>query len=212
MAAVSDFFSLGSVVWCRTCYNKEVEGEVLAFDPQTKILILSEKDPLVHVLKFPVSSLTRFAECLSSSGDPKLNDVHFINLSLVSELKVKKEVTSTPEPPQSLNLQRLNTRVRNQVDEKKRMLQAISANVSSEGQSLFIAIAKTINEVRWRNSEIVIWNHEVIISPPYQLENIRGNTTSKGYSYIRKVVEKHMKDLALNSQNSPSSVCQNSSQ
>lgn len=41
MAAVSDFFSLGSIVWCRTCYNKEVEGEVLAFDPQTKILILS---------------------------------------------------------------------------------------------------------------------------------------------------------------------------
>lgn len=115
---------------------------------------------------------------MSSSGDPKLNDVHFINLSLVSELKVKKEVTSIPEAPQSLNLQRvsafgslrrrfiqfffqLNTRMRNQVDEKKRMLQAISANVSSEGQSLFIAIAKTINEVRWRNSEIVIWNHEV---------------------------------------------------
>ncbi|XP_018561545.1 protein LSM12 homolog [Anoplophora glabripennis] len=188
MAAVSDFFSLGSVVWCRTCYNKEVEGEVLAFDPQTKILIL---------------------KCLSSSGDPKLNDVHFINLSLVSELKVKKEVTTIPEAPQSLNLQRLNTRVRNQVDEKKRMLQAISANVSSEGQSLFIAIAKTINEVRWRNSEIVIWNHEVIISPPYQLENIQGNTTSKEYGYIRKVVEKHMKDLGLNSQNSP--VCQNSS-
>lgn len=41
MAAVSDFFSIGSVVWCRTCYNKDVEGEVLAFDPQTKILILS---------------------------------------------------------------------------------------------------------------------------------------------------------------------------
>lgn len=41
MAAVSDFFSIGSVVWCRTCYNKDIEGEVLAFDPQTKILILS---------------------------------------------------------------------------------------------------------------------------------------------------------------------------
>lgn len=41
MAAVSDFFSIGSVVWCRTCYDKDVEGEVLAFDPQTKILILS---------------------------------------------------------------------------------------------------------------------------------------------------------------------------
>ncbi|VEN46823.1 unnamed protein product [Callosobruchus maculatus] len=187
MAAVSDFFSLGSVVWCRTCYNQEVEGEVLAFDPQTKILIL---------------------KCTSSNGDPKLNDVHFVNLSLVSELQVKKEVTNVPETPQSLNLQRLNTRVRNQVDEKKRMLQAISANVSSEGQSLFIAIAKTISEVRWSNSEIVVWNQEVIISPPYQLENIQGNSNSKEYIYIKKVVEKHMKDLALNNQNQ--SVCQNS--
>lgn len=48
MAAVSDFFSIGSVVWCRTCYNKDVEGEVLAFDPQTKILILS-----ILFLKWP---------------------------------------------------------------------------------------------------------------------------------------------------------------
>lgn len=53
--------------------------------------------------------------------------------------------------------------MRNQVDEKKRMFQAISANVSSEGQSLFIAIAKTISEVRWNNSEIVVWNHDVSI-------------------------------------------------
>ncbi|KAG5891104.1 hypothetical protein JTB14_028492 [Gonioctena quinquepunctata] len=172
MAAVSDFFSLGSIVWCRTCYNKEIEGEVLAFDPPSKILIL---------------------KCVPTNGDPKLNDVHFVNLSLVSELQVKKEVNHLPEVPQSLNLQRLNTRVRNQVDEKKRMLQAISANVSSEGQSLFIAIAKTISEVRWSNSEIVVWNQEVIISPPYQLENIRGNINSKEYGYIRKVVEKHMK-------------------
>ncbi|CAH1279324.1 unnamed protein product [Diabrotica balteata] len=187
MAAVSDFFSLGSIVWCRTCYNKEIEGEVLAFDPQTKILIL---------------------KCIPTSGDPKLNDIHFVNLSLVSKLEVKKEVTNGPEIPQSLNLQRLNTRVRNQVDEKRRIFQAISANVSSEGQRLFIAIAKTISEVRWNDSEIVVFNRDVIISPPYQLENIRGNTNSKEYTYIRKVVEKHMNDLALNSQSQ--GVCQNS--
>lgn len=51
--------------------------------------------------------------------------------------------------------------MRNQVDEKKRLLQAISANVSTEGQSLYIAISKTISEVRWNNSEIVVWNQEV---------------------------------------------------
>lgn len=146
-----------------------------------------------------------------------------MNLSLVSELQVKKEVTSLPEVPQSLNLQRvslcernsvlkyffqLNTRVRNQVDKKRRILQAISANVSTEGQSLFIAIAKTIKEVRWRNSEIVVWNQEVIISPPYQLENIRGDTKSKEYNYIKKVVEKHMKDLAMNTTQLPNATQQ----
>lgn len=41
MAGVGDCFGIGSIVACKTCYNKEIEGEVLAFDPQTKMLILS---------------------------------------------------------------------------------------------------------------------------------------------------------------------------
>lgn len=36
------------------------------------------------------------------------NDVHIVNLSLVSDVQVKKEVQTTPEPPQSLNLQRVS--------------------------------------------------------------------------------------------------------
>lgn len=41
MAAVSECFSVGSIVSCVTCYKKEIEGEVLAFDFQTKMLVLS---------------------------------------------------------------------------------------------------------------------------------------------------------------------------
>lgn len=40
MAGVSDWFSIGSTVACKTCYNVEIEGDVVAFDPQTKMLIL----------------------------------------------------------------------------------------------------------------------------------------------------------------------------
>lgn len=64
----------------------------------------------------------------------------------------------------------LNTRVRNQVDEKKRLLTAMSPNVTPEGQRLFIAIGKTINTVRWRNSDIIVWDEEVI---PFSLFVIR---------------------------------------
>lgn len=120
-------------------------------------------------------------ECISSNGDPKLNDIHFINLALVSELQVKRECTSPPEPLQLLNIERvscfctwlrkiiertifqINTRVKNQVEEKKRILQAKSANASTEGQSVFVAIAKTIDEVCWNNSDIVVWNQQVNI-------------------------------------------------
>lgn len=84
----------------------------------------------------------------------------------------------------------LNTRVRNHVEEKRRLMSALSAGVGPEGQRLFIAIAKTINEVQWCGSNIVVWNQKVVISPPYQVEDIKGNTQSKEYGYIRKVVRK----------------------
>lgn len=55
----------------------------------------------------------------------------------------------------------LNTRIRNHVDEKRRLLQAMSANVTPEGRSLFIAINKIFKEVRWRHSDIIIWDYQV---------------------------------------------------
>lgn len=47
------------------------------------------------------------------------------------------------------------------MDEKRRLLQAMSANVTPEGRSLFIAINKIFKEVRWRNSDIIIWDYQV---------------------------------------------------
>lgn len=53
-------------------------------------------------------SLTVFLECPALNGQIGLNDVHFVNLTLVSDVQVIKEVTVTPEPPQSLNLHRVS--------------------------------------------------------------------------------------------------------
>lgn len=53
-------------------------------------------------------SLMYTSECPATNGQIGLNDVHIVNLSLVSDVQVKKEVTTTPEPPQSLNLQRVS--------------------------------------------------------------------------------------------------------
>ncbi|KAL0277265.1 UNVERIFIED_CONTAM: hypothetical protein PYX00_004613 [Menopon gallinae] len=172
MAGGSEYFSIGSIVACKTCFGREIEGEVLAFDPQTKMLIL---------------------KCPSSSGRPSLRDILFINLALVSDVQVKKEVTSVSDSPKSLNLNRLNTRLRNRVEEKKRLVTALKAGVPPEGQKLFMAISKTISEVSWSGVNIMVWN-KVIITPPYKAENLSGDPDCKALPHIRKIVEKHIKD------------------
>ncbi|KDQ97900.1 LSM12-like protein A [Zootermopsis nevadensis] len=182
MAGVNECFSIGSIVACKTCYNKEIEGEVLAFDPQTKMLILS------ILLNFRTSIILYCrAECPATNGQTPLNDVHIINLSLVSDVQVKKEVNTVPEPPQSLDLYRLNIRVRNQIDEKRRLVTALSASVPPEGQKLFYAISKTIKEVSWQGSNIVVFD-TVTITPPYKLDNVRAHAECKALMHIRKVV------------------------
>lgn len=85
-----------------------------------------------------------------------------------------------------MNLQRLNTRVRNQVEEKRRMVRALQPGVSPEGQKLFIAIAKTINNITWSGQDIVVWD-SITIEPPYKLDNVRGHE-DKAYTHVKKVV------------------------
>lgn len=168
----SDCFNIGSVVSCRTCFQKEIEGEVLAFDSQTKILIL---------------------KCPATNGRSGLCDVNFINLNRVSDVQVVKEANSVPPPPHSLSVQRLNHRLRNNVGDKKRLISALQSGVSPEGQNLYLNITKTLTEVKWDGPDIIIFD-EIKIVPPYKLENIVGNTDSKSYNHIRKLVEKYTKE------------------
>lgn len=62
---------------------------------------------ILHVPGLFLFSLMLFVECASPNGPNNLNDVNFINLALVKELQVKKEVTTAPDVPVSLNLQRV---------------------------------------------------------------------------------------------------------
>ncbi|CAH0390670.1 unnamed protein product [Bemisia tabaci] len=172
MAAVSECFSVGSTVSCVTCYKKEIEGEVLAFDFQSKMLVL---------------------KCPASNGRPSSNNIYIVNLSFVSDVQVKKEVSPKVEPPQSLNLNRINTRVRNQLEEKQRLITALKGGVSAEGRKLFLSISKTIPQITWQGPNIVVLN-QVTITPPYKPENVSGKD-GKAHQHIRKLVEKYEKEM-----------------
>ncbi|CAD7090511.1 unnamed protein product [Hermetia illucens] len=178
MAAVGDCFSIGSIVACKTCFDQTVEGEVLAFDQQTKMLIL---------------------KCPAKASE-KLNDVYILNLQFCSDVKVKKEVCTIPDTPQSLNLQRLKTRLRNSVEQRQRWAKALAAGVSNDGLNVYMAIAKQLPQhVRWSGQNIVIFD-EVTVSPPYNLENITTNNQGGDHllGYVKKLVGQFFETQAAN--------------
>ena len=173
MAATDlEFFNVGTTVSCRTCLDQEVEGEVLAFDSATRMLILKSE---------------------ATSARPSLNNINMLNLSYVSDVKVKKNRENSEKLPEllSLNTARLNGRAKEMTDKKRKLVAALKAGVSPEGQRLFVAINKTLDEISWDKEDIVVMRN-VRISPPYTVDCVRGDTAA--VNHVRKIVEKHQKE------------------
>ncbi|KAH8344986.1 LSM12 homolog A [Drosophila kikkawai] len=167
--AVNDCFSIGSTVVCTTCFNEEVEGEVLAFDHNTKMLIL---------------------KCRSKSTE-ELSDIYAMNLSLCSNVQVVKECNGNIDDPQKLNLEQVKMRLRKTVERRQDYLKSKNADVSPEAQELYRAIAKQYgyNEVSWQGLNIQILN-EVTISPPYRVDNVVSSSNNEtSCNYIKRIIK-----------------------
>lgn len=103
----------------------------------------------------------------TSSDTPRHNNVYIVNLLLCKDINVKKEINGADhQEPQSINLHKvknfiifksiyshslmsklnlqLNSRIRNTVEEKKRLVSALKANVSEEAQNLYIWLGKML--------------------------------------------------------------------
>jgi hypothetical protein len=78
------------------------------------------------------------------------------------------------------------------VEQKKRLVSALKANVSEEAQNLFMFLAKmlTVQEVCWSGPDIVVFS-DVYIRPPYKPENVEVTTHGKQreLEYVRKLVQ-----------------------
>ncbi|EDW06499.1 LSM12 homolog A [Drosophila mojavensis] len=167
--AVNDCFSIGSTVICTTCFKEEVEGEVLAFDHNTKMLIL---------------------QCHSKTSG-ELSDVYVMNLSLCSNVQVIKECNGNfIDDPQKLNLDQVKMRLRKTVERRQDYLKSKNADVTPEAQELYRAIAKQLgyNEVSWQGANIQILN-EVTVSPPYRVDNVVSSSDNdKSCTYIKRII------------------------
>nr|ACO14655.1 LSM12 homolog A [Caligus clemensi] len=179
-AGRKDWISVGAMVSFSmdspSVGGSTLRGEVVAHDPSTRFL----------VLKIPSG------KCHSQW------DVHMVNLSSVKDFKVLSEGLSRSgseslPPLPSLNVQKLETRLRDSIEKKKRHLLSYKDGVSPEGQKLFRAVSKTLDEVLWDGQNIMVMDM-VQICPPYKPENVKGSQHMEAFNHVKKIVEKHVKD------------------
>jgi len=169
----TEYFQVGSVVACTTCFGQRLQGEVMAFDRQTKML--SIKNP--------------------SAAKPGTFDINLINMNMVSAVKVMKEATETPPPLANLNYAKLMSRATAALTEKHRAVMAVGVGVTPLAQRLFNTIAKTIDEIKWGGKEAkeICIMSQVTICAPYASGDVRGKE-GQALNHVRKIVDKFYKD------------------
>lgn len=173
----NDYFSCGSLVRCLTCHDVTIEGHVMAFDPQTRIL----------AIKLPSTSKR------SSLIDMVMVNLHFVrDVVPVSDSNENSGVELNKVYP-GLNINQLNNRAMNNLDKKKRLVKAFKKGITPEGQRVFHAISKTLEDIDWSGDNIKVMGH-VTVTPPYKPDNVRGVSDSKAVMHVRKIIEKHLED------------------
>lgn len=169
---------IGSTVKCVTCLGNNVQGKVIAYDQQTKMLSLRS----------------------NSSNRPGLYDYSMVNVAWCSNLQVIEEPNEIPEQIVNLNIQKLERRKRLNIENKLKEINSLGNDVTPLAQNLYFTIYKTLNDVEWDGKNIVVME-TVVINPPYDVVSCHGRNGENlpAVEHVKKIVKKFHEDYAVNS-------------
>lgn len=167
-----DDFSVGSFFSIKTTLGDEFQGQVITFDRPSNILVLQEGSkpgPRRNIRLLKANYIREFS-FLGHGEDPL--DLKNCYLDL-NTLRAREELA-----------------IRQAEAEAER----IGVGVTSEAQSIFDALSKTL-PVRWDKTVIVVMN-EVRVSSPYLPESVSGGTPAAN-ERVKKVLELERKRLQV---------------
>jgi len=182
-------FNSGSVVAVKTCFNHAIEGEVIAFDYNKRVLLI---------------------KCPASSGGSSHNNVHLINLDYVTDVQIKKDVKKEDNSATALphlDISKVERKSRTAIEERRRLAEAFASGITDDGIKVFLHLSKTIGNVTWDGKNIIVMNN-VEISPPYKSDNCSPHSLSaagdrrssssgksvEAVNYVRQLVDKFWTD------------------
>ncbi|KAL4185444.1 hypothetical protein AMTRI_Chr10g5980 [Amborella trichopoda] len=157
---------VGCLLWIKTSLGDEFQGQLLTFDRPSDML-MSDNGSRQNLRLLKASYIKEFT-LLGHAEDP-------IDLSKCS-----------------IDLNSLQAREESAIRQAEIEAERIGIGVTSEAQSLFDALSKTL-PVCWDKTVIVVMK-EVRVGSPYLPENVRGGTPAAN-ERVKKVLELERKRL-----------------
>lgn len=175
---------IGGTIRCVTCLGNTVQGKVIAYDQQTKMLALRS----------------------AALNKPGQYDYSMVNVSWCSNLEIIEEPSEPPEILSNLNIQKLERRKKINIDNKNKEINSLGTDVTPLAQHLYFTILKTLNEVSWDDKNIVVMN-SVVISPPYTdtcCHGLNEKANNTAVEHVKKIVKKFNEEYTeVRSETSP---------
>ncbi|KAI8063403.1 anticodon-binding domain-containing protein [Gilbertella persicaria] len=162
---------IGKTIKIKTASNEQIEGFIYTYDRITNCLVI---DCTTHTKQsnFRIIKISYIKEIISISGEAKKDYM----------------------PIQPIPVDRLKHRESETVKEFKHQVSKIGVGVTKEAQDIFNALSKTL-PCRWSKDTIVVMD-EILISPPYGVEDCKANATSAALlARVKKVLEGERKRL-----------------
>jgi len=165
------YVPLGSIVMCVDPYANKIEGELVAMDEPTGMIIIK-----------------------SVSNDQK-EDLTVLNRELLTEFEVKKYAPNNTRGAFMPERIVSESAVRKAIVEKEEAINRVGPkDVSLAGRELFKVINKTYTNLEWRGNVIQGLDGDFFVHPPYKSNDVKGNTED-AVARIKKVVDKFHQDF-----------------
>ncbi|KAJ4711162.1 protein LSM12-like [Melia azedarach] len=170
----NDEFAVGGLLSIKTTLGDEFDGQVIAYDRFTNMLVLQE----------------------GLKSGPRRN-IRLLNANYVKEFSFLGQAEDPLDVKKCyLDLNGLQAREELAIRQAEADAERIGVGVTSEAQNIFDALSKTL-PVRWDKTVIVVMN-EVRVSSPYLAESVSGGTPAAN-ERVKKVLEFERKRLQARS-------------
>ncbi|XP_043707761.1 protein LSM12 homolog [Telopea speciosissima] len=169
-SSYGDEFAVGCFLSIKTTLGDEFEGQIITFDKLSNILVLQEGSktgPRRNIRLLKANYIKDFT-LLGQAEDPLDHKKCYLDLA---SLQAREEAAIRQAELEAVR---------------------IGVGVTSEAQSVFDALSKTL-PVHWDKTVIVVMN-EVRVSSPYLPENVIGGTPAAN-DRVKKVLEFERKRL-----------------